>query len=348
MARPGASSVTPLQPAQRDFFELLERSQRFVLTGHEHPDGDCLGSQIGLFHLLRALGKSVRIVLPDAPLRNLEFLGQRTPFQLFDPAQGLPPCEVLVLVDCSGLDRLGAMRSTVLAAKPRIAVVDHHVDSEHGDGEVCFVDSDAAASGEMVHRLYRHFTQPIDAVAAEALFVALVADTGWFKYSNSDARVFAIAADLVACGVDVAGLYDRLYRRNDPDSVAVLAEGIARSRLAAGGRVGLIRLERALVERAGRIGLDLDAVMEPLRSVADLEVVAMFKEIAAERVKVSWRASGDVDVQAIARGFGGGGHRKAAGATVSGALDEVAARVEAAILRALPAALPSPGGVARP
>ncbi|MCC6781891.1 MAG: bifunctional oligoribonuclease/PAP phosphatase NrnA [Planctomycetes bacterium] len=337
-----------MQPAQRDFFELLERSQRFVLTGHEHPDGDCLGSQIGLFHLLRALGKSVRIVLPDAPLRNLEFLGQRTPFQIFDPGQGLPPCEVLVLVDCSGLDRLGAMRSAVLAAKPRIAVVDHHVDSEHGDGESCFVDVDAAASGEMVHRLYRHFAQPIDAVAAEALFVALVADTGWFKYSNSDARVFAIAADLVARGVDVAGLYDRLYRRNDPDSVAVLAEGISRSRLAAGGRVGLIRLERALVERAGRIGLDLDAVMEPLRSVADLEVVAMFKEIAADRVKVSWRASGDVDVQAIARGFGGGGHRKAAGATVSGAIDEVAARVEAAVLRALPAPLPSRGGVARP
>lgn len=333
-----------MQPPVRDFFSLIERSERFVLTGHEHPDGDCLGSQVGLYHLLRGMGKSVRVVLPDAPLRNLDFLARHTPIEVFDPQVGLPPTDAVILVDCAELSRLGDLRAPIVAARPSIGVVDHHVDSERGDGDACFVDVDAAASGELVHRLYEHFRQPLTAAAAEGLFVALVADTGWFKYSNTDARVFALASRLLEHGVDVAAIYDQLHRRNDPDSVAVLADGIARSRVASSGRFGLILLERALVDRAGRIGLDLDQVMEPLRSVAGMEVVAMLKEVGVDRVKVSWRASGDVDVQAIARSFGGGGHKKAAGATVTGSLDSVEERVAAVVRRAVDGLAPSRGG----
>ncbi|MFO1052711.1 MAG: bifunctional oligoribonuclease/PAP phosphatase NrnA [Planctomycetota bacterium] len=324
-----------LDAAQQAFVALLQRSDHIVLTGHEHPDGDCLGAQVGLFHLLSALGKDVRILLPDAPLRTLDFLALHTPIGIFDPATGLGPCDVLMLVDCAELGRLGELRHAVGGSGATIAVLDHHIGSDQADGEYCFVDPTAAASGELVHRLYGIFERTPEPAAAEALFVALVADTGWFRYSNTDARVLEIAADLVRRGADASAIYDRLNRRNDPESVAILAQGVGRSRLLAEGRIGMIALDRGLIDRANRSGFDLDLVMEPLRSVGGIEVVAMLKELGPDRVKVSLRATGDIDVQRIARTFGGGGHRKASGATLGLALAEAEHRIAAALQAAV-------------
>lgn len=330
--------------AAQEFVALLQRSQSFILTGHEHPDGDCVGAQVGLYHLLRDLGKAVQIVLPDAPLRALDFLRQHTPVTVHDATRELPEAEVVVLLDCAELSRLGDLRSAVEARRPTIAVIDHHVGSDRADGEYCFVDETAAASGELVHRLYRRLDRPIGPAAAEGMFVALVSDTGWFRYSNTNARTLQIASELIEAGADAASIYDRLYRRNDPDSVGVLAEGIARSRLLATGRIGMIRIDRPLLDRAGRIGVDLDLVMEPLRSVLGIEVVCMLKEVLPDRVKASFRASGDIDVQAIARAFGGGGHKKAAGATINASLAAAEPMVETALVRAVDASLAVRGG----
>lgn len=319
------------------FVDYLPRAGAIILTGHEHPDGDCLGSQIGLYHLLRSLGHEVRILLPDAPLRSLEFLCRATPVAIHEPGRELPPCDTLVLVDCAELGRLGTLRDAVIRRGPRIAVVDHHVGSDRADGSIGFVDVEAAASGELVWRLYRELGRRPDAVAAEALYCALVADTGWFRYSNTDAKVFAIAADLVACGADPSAIYDRLYRSQPAQSVGILAEGIGRSEIELDGRVGFVTISHGLLERAARIGFDLDQVMEPLRSVGGIEVVVMLKELAIDRVKVSLRASGEIDVQRIAKAFGGGGHKKAAGVTVELPMAETRARIRSAIAAALTA-----------
>jgi phosphoesterase RecJ-like protein len=167
------------------------------------------------------------------------------------------------------------------------------------------------------------------------VFLSLVADTGWFRYSNADAEVFAMASELVAAGVDGSRLYDALYRRNHPDSAGILAEALQRHRLRLSGRLAIASLDKSLMERAARADFDTDAVLDPLRSLEGVEVVALLKERFDGAVKCSLRARGDVDVQAIVAQFGGGGHKKAAGGTLRMPLPAAEAAIEAAVQQAL-------------
>lgn len=333
-ALPTSRDDRPLTKPSSAFLDALQGARSIILTGHEHPDGDCLGAQVALHELLVGLGKEVLILNPDPPSKAFDFLGRHVTYNAFRGGP-LPHCDLLVLLDCSELRRLGRLQRAVEAASPQIAVIDHHVGSECGDGDVSFVDTGAAATGELVYRLFGVLGQKLRPAAAEGVFVSLVSDTGWFRYSNTTARVFELAADVARAGVDASALFDLLNRRNEADSVAILADAIGRSRITLDGRFGSIQLERAVVEQSTRIGLDLDLVMEPLRSVGSIEVVAMLKESHDGGVKISLRASRDVDVQKIAVGFGGGGHQKAAGASVRGTLESVRGDVEAAVRKAL-------------
>lgn len=315
--------------------DLLRTGNAFLLTGHENPDGDCLGAQAALFHLLRALGKRVHIVNPDPIARSFDFLTEHTPFGHARPEEPLPQFDVAVLLDCSQLSRTGALGPRLLASGQTIAVIDHHVGSDQGDGAVCYVDVKAAATGALVRRLYRELGVPLSAAAAEGVFLSLVADTGWFRYSNADAEVFAMASELIAAGVDGSRIYDRLYRRNHPDSAQLLGEALQRHRLLLGGKLALASLDKVLMDRAARADFETDAVLDPLRSLLGVEVVALLKERFDGSVKCSLRARGDVDVQAIVKPFGGGGHKKAAGATMRMSLAAAEAAIEAAVQQAL-------------
>jgi bifunctional oligoribonuclease and PAP phosphatase NrnA len=325
------------------FPDLLRTRSSFLLTGHENPDGDCLGAQTALFHLLRALGKQVAIVNPDPIGRSFAFLQQHTPFGHVLAEQPLPNFDVAVLLDCCQLSRLGQLGPRLRHSGRTIAVIDHHVGSDRGDGTVCFVDPRAAATGALVRRLYRELDVPLPFAAAEGVFLSLVADTGWFRYSNADAEVFAMASELIAAGVDASRIYDALYRQNHPDSARLLTEALARHRLAQGGKLAIAVLDRALMDRASAIDFDTDAILEPLRSLAGIEVVALLKERGDGVVKVSLRARGDVDVQAIVAKFGGGGHKKAAGASLAMPLATAEQALEAAIATALRQHVPGSG-----
>ncbi len=333
---PGPSLLTTFQ-------ELLRAQQRFLLTGHENPDGDCLGAETALYHLLKALGKQVVICNPDPIGKAHDFLLQHTPFGHVRGDQPLPPFDVAVLLDCSQLSRVGHIGERLRASGKTIAVIDHHIGSDAGDGTVCYVDPKAAATGALVRRLYRLFDVPLNAAAAEGIFLSLVSDTGWFRYSNADAEVFAMASELVAAGVDGSAVYDRLYRRNHPDCAALLADALQRHRLRCGGRLAMVTLDKQLMERASRADFDTDAVLDPLRSLEGVEVVALIKERFDGGVKVSLRARADVDVQRVAAAFGGGGHKKAAGASIRMPTAEAEQAIEAEVLRALHA-----GGVKLP
>ncbi len=320
------------------FLDLIEERQSFLLSGHEHPDGDCLGAQVGLYHLLEAKGKKVAILNPDPVSRAYDFLLQHTPIEADSAGREVPECEVAVLLDCAQLTRLGALGEKVRSAGCMVAVVDHHVDSASGDGEVAFIDSSAAATGILVYRLYRELDLPISRAAAEGIFLSLVADTGWFRYSNADAEVFAAAAQLVEIGVQPSELFDRMYRRNHAESVDLLQQVLGTHRLMFDGKYGYACLDKAAMAQAAKIDFDTDAVMEPLRCIDGIEVVALFKERFDGGVKLSLRASGDIDVRRIAAEFGGGGHVKAAGATLEWPMGKSVELVQARVRRALEAA----------
>ncbi len=320
-----------------DFLHLIREKRRFLLSGHEHPDGDCLGAQVALHHLLRALGKQSRIVNPDPLVKSHDFLLRHTPFEHYRPEQPLPEADALLLLDCAHLSRLGALGKVLAATRPLIGVIDHHVGSEHGDGAVNLVDSAAAATGVLVHGLWRQAGIPLTPPAAEGVFVSLVADTGWFKYSNTDAKVLQIAADLVAAGVDPTRVYDALNRRNHADAVGLLAKALQTHEFRCGGRYVQATIDRLQMERAQQVSFDTDAVLEPLRSVEGVEVVGLFKERYDGAIKLSLRAVGAVDVQAIAKVFGGGRHKKAAGATLHLPMAKALALVEEQVAAAISA-----------
>ncbi|MFK7742890.1 MAG: bifunctional oligoribonuclease/PAP phosphatase NrnA [Planctomycetota bacterium] len=321
------------------FREFLHAHESFLLTGHENPDGDCVGAESSFSHLLRALGKRVHIVNPDPLSSSFDFLGRHTTFQSARNGEELPDFDAAILLDCAHLSRVGSRPGSLgmrlrESGKP-IGVIDHHVGSEKGDGKAAYVDATAAATGALVRRLFREFDVPLTLEAAEGVFLSLVSDTGWFRYSNADAEVFAMASELVGLGVDSAGVYDALHRRNHPESPAVLADCVRRHRLLLDNKLAMVSLDKSMVERCSRTEFDTDAVMEPLRSIAGVEVVALLKERFDGGVKCSLRARGDVDVQAIVTEFGGGGHKKAAGATMSMTLGEAEAAVERGVQQAL-------------
>lgn len=315
-------------PVPSPFVELIQRHQSFVLTGHEHPDGDCLGAEVALYHLLRGLGKRCRILNPDAPGRQFDFLD--APFEVYEPGEVIE-ADVVCLLDCALFSRTGALqqplRDLVTSGAATAAVIDHHIGSDQADGEVCYVDCTAAATGGLVHELFGALGQPLTRAAATGVFVSIVSDTGWFRYSNTDVAVLSLAADLARAGVDPSWVYDQLFRRNHRQSVDLLRRGLEGAQVVHKGALGLLCLDKAMMDRVQRIGFDTDQLMESLRSVDGMQVVALLKERFDGDTKLSLRASHDVDVEAIAAEFGGGGHRKAAGATVAAPMGDVRARV---------------------
>lgn len=321
--------------AASPLLELISHERGFLLTGHEHPDGDCVGAQVALYHLLRQLGKDVRILNPDPLSRQFDFLQAHTPFTSYRRGDVLPRHDVVILLDCAELGRLNDLGVALRELGSTIAVIDHHVGSEAGDGAVHFVDSTAPATGALVFELYEHLRQPLSAAAAEGVFLSLVSDTGWFRYSNTDARVLSLAATLVEAGVDPSRTYDRLFRRNDRESVDLLAASLARCGFSLENRFAYACMDKLLMERAARLGFDTDPVLDPLRSVDTVEVVALLKERFDGSIKLSLRAKGDVDVQAIAAAFGGGGHRKAAGAVIEAPMSQALRAVEERVRQAL-------------
>ncbi|MCY2957944.1 MAG: bifunctional oligoribonuclease/PAP phosphatase NrnA [Planctomycetota bacterium] len=320
-----------------NFVELIRSQQGFLLTGHERPDGDCLGAQVALFHLLKALGKDVVIVNPDPITKTHDFLTRHTPFQTVNKQQPLPPFGVAVLLDCCQLSRLGELGPRIRNSGAVIAVIDHHVGSDRADGQVCYVDSTAAATGALVRRLYREFGVPLQLPAAEGVFLSLVSDTGWFRYSNTDVEVLSLAAELIGLGVNSSVIYDHIYRRMHPESVEILVAALGRHKKCLGGKLAMVCLDRNLADHASRVDFDTDAVIDPLRSLEGVEVVAILKERFDGAIRLSLRAKGDVDVQSIAAAFGGGGHRKAAGASIAMSLSDAALAVEEQARKAIEA-----------
>lgn len=315
--------------------DLIAERKSFLLTGHEHPDGDCLGAQVAMYHLLRSMDKEVIVLNPDPISRSHDFLLRHTPIQAFESGMELPAVDVVVLLDCARLSRLAALGDRIRQLDATIAVVDHHLDSAEGEGEVLLVDPHAAATGVLVYDLFKRAGGKLDLPVAEGVFLSLVSDTGWFRYSNTGARELAIAAELLEVGVDACQIYDLLHRRQHADSLEYLASALGSCRRAFGGRFAFAALSRALVDCAGRIGFDTDQVLDSMRSVEGTEVVALFKERVGGMVKLSLRASGDLDVHAIATRLGGGGHRKASGATLNMSMTKAVAQVEELIRVAL-------------
>lgn len=307
---------------------LLRGGQSFLLVGHVRPDGDCLGSQAALAHLLQGLGKRVQIRNPDpagpefAPI--LAGLDVRS--GLDDP---LPEHEICVLLDINDLGRCGDLEGPLREAPSLKLVVDHHLPSgppaDLPFWEAAFLDTSASATGLLVARIAHALDLPLTGPAAEAVFLALATDTGWFRYANTDAETLGLAAQLVASGVEPNAIHMRLHQQEPagyPGAIAELLQGL---QLSCDGRLAL--LPEPLPGPGSTRLAEPGAVLDLVRAVGSVEVVLHVRLLEDGTCKLSARSKTAFDVRDLAAVFGGGGHSKAAGAPLPWGLDEACRKV---------------------
>ncbi|MEZ6014114.1 MAG: bifunctional oligoribonuclease/PAP phosphatase NrnA [Planctomycetota bacterium] len=322
---------SPLRAAEVDqepALALLRTSRQVLLTGHERPDGDCVGAQAALAGVLTALGKSVRVLNPDRPEPRFRELLDEAVFTV-DDGGPLPPHDLIVMLDGGDLGRTGALSARFQASDAKKLVIDHHVHDGDAWWDAAYVDVRASATGLLVYRLSRALAVTLDPRAARGVFTSLVTDTGWFRYSNADAETFEVAAALIGAGVRPFEIYRDIYQRQPQHHPRSLGSALGRTEFYLGGRIAVVDLPLSATSDAPTDG---DEVLDTLRSVDGVEVALVVRAVDPQRSKLSARAKGDCDVRLLAAAFGGGGHVKAAGATIHEPLVAARAKVLQAAL----------------
>jgi phosphoesterase RecJ-like protein len=318
------SAVPATQATREQVLARIRQDSRFVLATHENPDGDALGSLVGMHGLLTALGKESAIfIAPD----DLPLPDEYALFGL-DGLTQAPPADVtertVVFLDCGNIDRNSA---SVLRDAEHLLNIDHHHDNTNF-GTLNYVVPTACCTAEIVWDLMRELEVSPSPTVAQALYVGLITDTGRFMYENTTPRAHLMAAELIGAGVRVPDVYRQLYENLQPAKLTLLARALERMQRFDEGQLTLSSLTTEDFEYAEADDTYSEGIIDHLRAVKATRVAALVRELGSgERKgqrKVSLRATDDeVDVSVIARIQGGGGHRRAAGFTTALELDEL-------------------------
>ncbi len=328
MSKPAAV----LLDARREVLSAIHSGDRFLIVTHEHPDGDALGSLIAMQALLTALGKdSVMVIAPDDfPLpREYRFLS-------LDGLATAPPADLplrtVMFLDCGNLDRnpLGALHEAATLVN-----IDHHHDNTRF-GTINYVVEDASCTAEIVWDLLREAGVELTAEIADALYVGLITDTGRFSYENTTTRAHTMAGELIAAGVDVGGMYRRIYEEIPLAKLNLLCRALGSLALYADDRLAVAVLTAADFAETGAEDSQSEGVIDHLRALTGVKVAMLVREVSAAggggQRKVSLRATdNDIDVSVIARMHGGGGHRRAAGFTTELDTDDLIDAIRAQV-----------------
>jgi phosphoesterase RecJ-like protein len=310
-----------------DIIELLRRHDGFVIAGHRDPDGDSLGSSLALGLALEQMGKRVEVMSADPLFAAYTRLpeSERITVSATAPA-GYP---VVVLIECNEVARSG-----IGGLEDRLVVnIDHHANNPEF-GAVNWVDPSVAAVGVMVYRLLQALDVEITPAIATHLYVAILTDTGSFRYSNTDADAFRVSAELIEHGVDASLVSEAMYEHVPRDKVRLLGIALASLTIDPDGRVAWMVLHHeALAASPGKP--DTEGIVNQAKAIDGVSVAVLFKEVEPQGCRVSLRSEGVVDVAAIAAGFGGGGHPRAAGCMVTGSVDEAKETVLSTVRAAL-------------
>lgn len=300
----------------QDPIALIKESQNVLLTGHLRADGDCLGAQIVLFYVMKALGKEVQIMLPNLPDGRYGFLETQTPWSVFDGE--LPDYDLLIACDCNEPARLGEMTPEIEKRSAPKMILDHHILEKPDYWDAAFHDVDSPASGVLAIELAEELgLTDLPLAAYEAAFVALMTDTGWLKYSNATHKAWKMAGDLIAKGVDASRIYDFVYQQVEPGRPVGVSEALKNLQYYENGAIAISWVTNDMLEAANATLDDTDEVLDLMRSVGQVEAVAFLCERDAGEIKVSFRSKNYFDMNKVARQLNGGGHARAAGASFS-------------------------------
>lgn len=304
--------------------ELIESKNRFAITSHVRPDGDGLGSSLGLFWLLRALGKQVEVIMLDPVPHAYTRLPGAHEIRVTDKIDR--EYDAVFIIECSDITRPGL----VGLEKEFTVNIDHHSTSALF-GNINWIDSTASAVGEMIYNLCKATGVRVTKEIAECVYTALVTDTGSFNYSNTTERTFKVASELVRAGVKPAKISQAIFASYRWNKLQLLSRVLASAKRDESGRIAVMRQTLAMQQETGATDEDGDGFVNYPLICAEVEAVALLKETEHEVYRTSLRSKGDINVARIAEKFGGGGHRNAAGCTLHGSWDEA----ESTIVRLL-------------
>ncbi len=323
------------------FRAFIDAHDGFLITSHVDPDGDAVGSSLGLAHALQSMGKEVTVAI-DSPLpANLRFLPGSSEVRR---AESLGRrFRAAFLLDCSDLDRAGQVVSLGLEPGAQIANVDHHVGNT-GFGDPRLVCVEASATAEIVYEILDDYGVPLLPEVAGCLYTGILSDTGGFRFQNTTARALRIAARLLERGASAHGVAEELYMRRSASSLRILGLALASLEERNGGRVGALTITRAMFAEAKASPDEADGIVQFAKALDGTRVGVLIQETGPDEIRASLRSDGSVDVNAVAGQFGGGGHRNAAGLRVKGTLAEVRRELLLAIDRAMNGGPAAPRG----
>ncbi len=316
----------PVMPVPDEIRAAFRRPPgRALMLGHVHPDADVLGTLLALGAALEDAGWLVDYGGPHPVPAFLGFLPGSDRYRVLPRIDGR--YDLAVLTDCPDPDRTEGLIDGARRSAAAIVNIDHHPDNRRY-GTVNWVDPSAAATGELVYALIVALGLPVKPGMATNLFTAIHMDTGSFRYSNVTPETFRIAAELVAAGAPPAFVSNQVYERRPPEALRQLGEVLSRIQVSEDGRIAWLALPAGLVPDTF---VEAEDLVNYPRSIGTTKVAVLLRERPGGPVKVSLRAKGEVDVNRIAAGFGGGGHANAAGCVVQGTLEEATRRILAAV-----------------
>jgi bifunctional oligoribonuclease and PAP phosphatase NrnA len=315
--------------------DFLRRTGKLIITAHETPDGDAIGSECAMLRVLRSIGKTAVILNADPTPRKFRFLDPDADVQVLQSEAQLPPdiaSYALLMLDTSDVHNIGQVASLVLPRVREHYIVDHH--EQEGDlltGNL--VQKSSSSTAEILWQVFRQMGVDLDFLTAQALFAAVVFDTGSFIYPKTTALTFEIARDLVSRGVQPNEVYANVYESNSISALVLQSRVLATLELELGRAVAILTMRADMIRESGAFYEEADQLINiPLKS-EDIRVSIFFKENLEGLVRCSMRSKGAINVAEIAQEFGGGGHRTAAGFKCS---DSIPATRAAILARLVP------------
>ncbi len=295
---------------------ILAGHSTFVLTTHVNPDGDGLGSELALAHFLTSLGKSVTIINHSPTPENYQWLDEKKEIIHFIPERDRDKIlitEVIIILDTNQPDRIRSLQPFVQQSKAIKIVIDHHLDP-HPFGDHYLIDDNATSTGEIIYRLITAMDKNVlNKNIAEALYIAVMTDTGSFRFPRTNPATHHIAADLLSYGVDPTAAFSNVYENWTPGRMRLLGEVLDSMKTAYDGKLAYVVCTRAMFKSTGTTEIETDNFTAYPMSVRGVVVGILINELH-NGVKISFRSKGSIPINELAKEFGGNGHRNAAGA----------------------------------
>lgn len=310
--------------------EVVRSNSSFLLTTHEGPDGDAVGSSLALASFLRKIGKEVTVHYRDpvpelyAFLPGADSVLPHIPDRQFD---------VAVVLDIGERKRAGSEFCDFARVGTTINL-DHHLSCENF-ADFNLIDPQAASTGILVHRIATAFGYRFDVETALCIYVATITDTGSFRYSNANREAFSVAGEMVECGVNAWDVAEQLYENQPQKRLELLARCLPTLEVFKSGLAASVTVTLGMYSATGADAELTDGFVNYPRSIRGVEVAIFFRQLEEKKFKVGFRSKGKINVAAFSAAMGGGGHHNAAGCTVEGTLDEVKAKVYAIVEAAL-------------